>query len=110
MSTEAKILDPRALAAWSAEKMAKTTLHRSAHCLLGLNAFEPGQQHALHTHAGMEKIYLVLQGRGRFLLQDREEPMREGEILVAPEGVPHGVHNDSDERLLLLALLCPPPS
>lgn len=109
MSEKAQLLDPRALAGWSSEKMAKTTLHRSEHCLVGLNAFEPGQEHALHTHADMEKIYVVLEGRGSFLLEDGSEAMHAGQMMIAPAGVAHGVLNDSDARLLLLALLCPPP-
>jgi mannose-6-phosphate isomerase-like protein (cupin superfamily) len=78
--------------------------------LVGLNAFEPGQSHALHAHAGMDKIYQVLEGEGLFLLADRQLPARAGDLLVAPEGVPHGVHNTGTERLLVLAILAPGPA
>lgn len=91
------------------EKMGKATLFHSPRLLVGLNAFEPGQQHALHAHEGMDKVYHVLQGRGTFLLEGREVAMREGEMLVAPEGVPHGIRNDSDARLVVLAVLAPAP-
>jgi hypothetical protein len=40
--------------------MGKSTIYESAHLLVGLNAFEPGQSHALHAHAGMDKVYLVV--------------------------------------------------
>lgn len=104
-----KAIRPKELAKWSSEKMGKSTIFRSERVMVGLNAFEPGQEHALHAHEGMDKIYQVLEGHGTFLLEDREEPMEPGVLLVAPEGVPHGIRNSSDERLLVLAILTPAP-
>ena len=77
--------------------------------LVGLNAFEPGQEHRLHAHQGMDKVYHVLEGRGVFLLEDREVEMEAGMMLVAPDGVPHGIRNTSGDRLLVLAVLAPAP-
>jgi quercetin dioxygenase-like cupin family protein len=94
-------------AVFSPDKMGKTTLFSSSRLLIGLNAFEPGQAHALHSHAGMDKAYHVLEGEGVFLLEGRELPMRAGDLLVAPEGVPHGVRNPSTARLVVLAVLVP---
>jgi quercetin dioxygenase-like cupin family protein len=91
------------------EKMGKATLFQSERILVGLNAFEPGQEHALHAHAGMDKVYHVLAGRGRFLLGDREIEMEAGVMLVAPEGVPHGIRNTGEDRLIVLAILAPTP-
>ena len=77
--------------------------------LVGLNAFEPGQEHRLHGHAGMDKVYYVLAGSGVFLLEGREEPLAAGMMLIAPEGVLHGIRNTGAERLLVLAILAPSP-
>ncbi len=96
-------------AVFDAQKMGKSTLFRSERMLVGLNAFEPGQEHALHAHAGMDKVYQVLAGRGLFLLEDREIPMASGVLLVAPEGVAHGIRNTGTERLVVLAILAPSP-
>jgi gentisate 1,2-dioxygenase len=71
----------------------KATLFESPRLLVGLNAFEPGQLHELHAHQGMDKLYFVVDGDGMFLLEGRELPMRAGELMVAPEGVPHGIKN-----------------
>jgi len=103
------VLRPAEHAEWRADKMGKTTLFESARILVGLNAFEPGQRHALHAHAGMDKVYQVVEGEGVFLLDGRELPMRAGDLLVAPEGVPHGVRNPGPGRLLVLAILAPAP-
>jgi quercetin dioxygenase-like cupin family protein len=97
-------------ASYRADKMGKTTVFESARVLVGLNAFEPGQAHALHAHAGMDKVYQVIEGRGVFLLEGRDVAMAAGDLLVAPEGVPHGVRNDGPGRLLVLAILAPAPA
>ena len=103
------VIRPLAHAEWHADKMGKSTLYQSPRLLVGLNAFEPGQSHALHGHEGMDKVYQVVQGSGHFLLEGRELPMTAGDLLVAPPGVPHGVRNTSQERLLVLVFLSPAP-
>lgn len=100
---------PEDHAVYNDDKMGKSTIFQSERLLVGLNAFEPGQEHKLHAHAGMDKVYHVLAGRGVFLLEGREEPMEAGTMLVAPEGVPHGIRNTGGERLLVLAILAPSP-
>ncbi len=105
-----RVVRPSDHAEWRADKMGKATLFQSPHLLVGVNCFEPGQSHALHVHAGMDKMYFVVEGDGLFLLEGRELPMRAGDLLVAPDGVPHGVHNNSGARLLLLAVLAPGPT
>ena len=107
--THPEVIRPSEHAIYSPDKMGKSTLFQSQRLLVGLNAFEPGQSHALHAHAGMDKVYSVVEGHGVFLLADRELPMQAGDLLVAPEGVPHGVRNTGDSRLLVLAILAPAP-
>ena len=104
------VMRPAEHAEWRADKMGKSTLFESPRLLVGLNAFEPGQSHALHAHAGMDKLYWVVEGEGVFLLEGAELPMRTGDALVAPEGVPHGIRNTSRARLLVMAVLAPAPS
>lgn len=105
--SQALVLRTEEHATWSSTKMGKSTLYSSPHMLVGLNAFEPGQEHALHAHAGMDKVYQVLSGRGLLLLQDREIDLEPGMTVVAPGDVPHGLRNTGDERLLVLAVLAP---
>jgi mannose-6-phosphate isomerase-like protein (cupin superfamily) len=90
--------------------MGKATIFESPRLLVGLNAFERGQEHALHAHGGQDKVYLVLEGTGLFLLEGRELPMTAGDLLAAPDGVPHGVRNTGTGRLLVMAILAPAPT
>jgi mannose-6-phosphate isomerase-like protein (cupin superfamily) len=104
------VIRPSDHATYRSDKMGKSTIFESARLLVGLNAFEAGQSHALHAHADMDKVYSVVEGEGVFLLDDRELPMRAGDLLVAPEGIPHGVRNTGTGRLLVLAILAPAPA
>ena len=100
---------PEEHAVFAADKMGKSTIFRSDHIMVGLNAFEPGQEHPLHAHRGMDKVYQVLSGTGVFLLEHEEIPMEPGIMLVAPDGVSHGIRNTGDGRLIVLAVLSPAP-
>ena len=100
---------PEEHAVFNSEKMGKSTLFRSERVMVGLNTFEPGQEHALHAHAGMDKVYHVVSGSGVFLLEQEEIAMAPGVMLVAPEGVPHGIRNTGSDRLVVLAILAPAP-
>lgn len=57
----------------------------------------------------MDKVYQVIEGAGTFLLEGQELPMKAGDLLVAPAGIPHGVRNTSGARLLVLLILAPAP-
>ena len=103
------VVRPADHAVYSPEKMGKSTIFESPRLLVGLNAFEPGQAHALHAHAGQDKVYSVVEGEGLFLLNDEALPMRAGDLLVAPEGIAHGIRNTGTKRLLVLAILAPAP-
>jgi len=103
------VIQPSDHAPWRQDRMGKATLFQSPRMLVGLNAFEPGQLHALHAHAGMDKLYQVIEGEGALLLEGREAPMKVGDLVVAPEGVPHGIRNTSSARLLVLVILAPAP-
>jgi len=103
------VIKPAEHAEWRSDKMGKATLYESARLLVGLNGFEPGQSHTLHAHVGMDKLYYVLDGEGVFQLEGRELPMQAGDLLVAPDSVPHGVRNTGQRRLLVLAALAPAP-
>ena len=105
-----RVIRPADHAEWRADRMGKSTLFQSARLLVGLNAFEPGQAHALHAHTGLDKMYQVVEGEGVFLLDGRELPMQAGDLLVAPEGIAHGVRNTGTGRLLVLAVLAPAPA
>lgn len=102
-------LDWREHAGASLEKFYKTTLWQGDHMTVGLNCLEPGQTQSLHSHAGAEKFYFVLEGSGRFTVGDEEKDAGNGALIVAPAGIQHGVTNNGNARLSLLVVIAPPP-
>jgi mannose-6-phosphate isomerase-like protein (cupin superfamily) len=90
------------------EKFYKTTLWQGEHVMVGLNCLEPGQAQKIHAHEGADKFYFVLEGSGEFTVGDERRIARDGMLVVAPAGVPHGVANDGGGRLSLLVAIAPP--
>lgn len=91
------------------DKMAKIALASTPRAQVDLYGLEPGQSQKVHAHDGQDKVYVVLQGRGRFTLDGTEHALEAGEALIAAAGSQHGVTNDSGARLLLLVFVAPPP-
>jgi quercetin dioxygenase-like cupin family protein len=96
-------------AKFQADKMAKVALATTPRAQLDLYCLEPGQSQKVHSHDDQDKVYVVLEGRGRFTLGAEQQALEPGEALVARAGVPHGVANDSAGRLLVLVFVSPPP-
>jgi len=91
------------------EKMGKGTLAQGDSLFAGLNCFEPGQEHALHAHAGQDKLYVVLEGSGEVQVGEERQRLVAGDAAFAAAGVPHAIRNPGPERLVVLAVLAPPP-
>lgn len=92
-----------------ADKFFKTSLFQGEYVMIGLNCLEPGQVQATHDHPGADKAYVVMEGIGRFNIGDETLDQTSGSVVWAPAGVPHGVENVSDARLVLLVAIAPPP-
>jgi quercetin dioxygenase-like cupin family protein len=90
-------------------KFFKSTLFQSEQLLLGLNCLEPGQEQHVHTHAGQDKFYFVVEGTGTFTVGDEVREAGEGWTVWAPAEVPHGVTNTGTQRLVLLVGIAPAP-
>ena len=100
---------PLRRAVFAAEKMGKASLFAGSQMMVGLNAFEPGQEHAAHRHAGMDKLYQVLAGSGEILLGDEVHLVKAGALVFAPADLTHGVRNTGGGQLVLLVVMAPPP-
>jgi mannose-6-phosphate isomerase-like protein (cupin superfamily) len=101
------IIDWREHAGSKAEKFYKSTLWQGEHVMLGINCLEPQQTQQVHAHEGADKFYFVLEGRGHFAIEEREEDAGTGMLVLAPAGVSHGVTNPGNERLSLLVGIAP---
>ena len=91
------------------DRMARIGLATTERSQLDLYCVAPGQSQRAHTHADQDKIYYVLEGRGRFTLGKEMLALGAGEALVARSGVEHGLVNDGTDPLLILVVVTPPP-
>ena len=96
-------------AVFSDRKMGKSELLRGRQVFAGLNCFLPGQTHSLHTHAGQDKLYFVLEGRGNVTVGPKTDPVEAGDLVLAREGVEHALENPGPGKLVVLTVMSPPP-
>lgn len=92
------------------EKMVKAGLFATERLYYDLYCLEPGQAQKVHSHAGSDKVYLVLEGRAMVAIGDEERELAPDECVLAAAGQPHGVRNASSERVVLLVVTTPPPA
>lgn len=102
-------IDVKERAKFNADKMTKVALAATPRALLDLYCLEPGQEQKPHAHDGQDKIYVMLQGQARVTLDAQEETLEAGQAVVAASGVPHGIRNATDQRVLVLVVVTPPP-
>lgn len=95
---------------FKAEKMQKIPLFDSEKMFFDLYCLLPDQFQKVHSHAGEDKVYVVLEGEGYFDIGGEQETLQAGEAVIARAGEPHGVSNKTSEKLVLLVTMSPRPS
>ena len=95
---------------FSEQKMKKNALFDSPHLFYDAYCLLPGQSQKVHAHEGSDKVYFVLQGKGRFTVGEEERDIGEGNAVIARAGDPHGVRNETQENLVVLVTMAPRPS
>jgi mannose-6-phosphate isomerase-like protein (cupin superfamily) len=95
---------------FSSEKMRKINLFETPNFFCDLYCLEPGQEQKVHAHRDEDKIYLVLDGRGSFVVGEETRELAANQIVLAPAGQPHGVKNTSHANLTLLVFMTPNPN
>jgi len=99
----------RRLERFSAEKMAKVNLFESPRFFCDLYCLRPGQAQKVHSHAANDKVYFVLRGEVKATVGEESRTLREGELVLAAAGEPHGVSNESGEEAVCLVFMAPHP-
>ena len=92
------------------DNMSKNNIVQTPRFFLDVYCFEPGQEQKGHVHAGQDKLYLVLEGQGRFHVGSASHILGPGQGTLAPAGEEHGVLNEGKDRLRVLVFVVPPSS
>lgn len=104
-----QVVDLERLRVFDPTKMRKNNAFETRLFFCDVYCLEPGQSQAPHAHAGSDKVYVVLEGEGTFLVGSEHESLESGQAVLAPAGEPHGVTNDGPERLVCLVFMAPHP-
>lgn len=88
-------------AKFSKEKHVGTVVAQGAHSRTTVWALEAGQTIHPHSHDG-DHLWVVMEGKGRFLTDATETLVEAGSIVFAPEGEPHGMA--ADTRLVFVSV------
>jgi quercetin dioxygenase-like cupin family protein len=70
---------------------------------------EPGEAPPIHVHPDAEQVFYILEGHGELGIgPDAAErhPLRVGDFVRTPPGVPHAVSCVGDSRLVYLSIDC----
>ncbi|MCL2605585.1 MAG: cupin domain-containing protein [Defluviitaleaceae bacterium] len=66
---------------------------------------EPGASLDLHRHEEEMESFYVAKGTCRVRDNEADAVLREGDMLITPDGQTHAVYNESDEPAELIALI-----
>ena len=63
------------------------------HLNVSLTVLHPGKETSGHSHEGAEEVYNFADGEGKMKLEEKEFPVKKGDIVIIPGGVFHKVFN-----------------
>jgi len=59
----------------------------------------PQKEFVAHYHEDMQEIFMILNGEAKFIINDKEETVRKGDIVVVPIKRVHSMKNETDEAI-----------
>ena len=59
----------------------------------------PGSSISVHKHEGDDEIYYIAEGKGKMIVNDKEEEVSEGDTILTKSGSTHGLVNDIKSNL-----------
>ena len=66
---------------------------------------EPGCSLGCHEHHGESETYYILSGEGLYQDNDRQYPVKTGDVTYCADGGAHGLQNTGDSDLKSIALI-----
>ena len=67
----------------------------------------PDKTVSLHVHTGKVEYWFIVEGEGRVRIGETHLDVREGDVVVTPPTVPHGLTNTGTEPLVFLNIVQP---
>ncbi len=78
--------------------------------MINIVSVEPGSGKFKHAHAGADTVFVFLEGKGEYLLdEEKSRSVKAGDIAIAVAGQIHGTQNTADRPLRYLCVEGPLP-
>lgn len=61
-----------------------------------------------HSHPHGEEVVYIIHGTGRALVDGEVAPIREGSLVLFPQGKAHMLHNTGEEEMKVICFFAPP--
>jgi quercetin dioxygenase-like cupin family protein len=90
-------------------KMQKINLFETPRFFCDVYCLEPGQAQKPHRHQDADKVYAVLEGSVRAQVGEESATLAEGDTVLAPAGLDHGLENPGPGRAAVLVFMAPRP-
>ena len=80
----------------------------AAHCSACVIRVAPGEKvRPAHSHPLGEEVIYIIRGSGRVLVAGEVAPVREGSVVLFPQGAVHMLHNTSSEEMKVVCFFAP---
>ncbi len=77
------------------------TLVQNSLVSVTLFSFDKGEEISTHA-AGGDALVTVLEGKGKFTIDNEEYILNEGESIIMPKDIPHAVYGEEQFKMLLI--------
>lgn len=82
---------------------------QSARCSCCVIRVAPGDKvRPAHSHPNGEEVIYIIRGSGRVLVEGEVEAVREGSVVLFPQGAVHMLHNTGAEEMKVVCFWAPP--
>jgi oxalate decarboxylase/phosphoglucose isomerase-like protein (cupin superfamily) len=75
---------------------------------MGIVLLDPGKEHAMHNHLGVEEILYIISGEGEQTVEDEHRKVGPGTLIHIPPGVFHATINSGWDQMKIIAIYAPP--
>jgi len=101
-----KALEMESLVTYQEGQVVSRTLAQGKNMSLTLFAFDKGEEISSHSSGGDAMVY-ILDGEADITIADKTYPVKKGETIVMPQGIPHALLAREQFKMLLVVVFKP---
>jgi len=86
----------------------RRVLYTAKHTQLVLMSLKPGEDIGMEVHGDVDQFFRFEKGNGKVIIDGNEYIVKDGDVIIVPEGAQHNVINTSDTDALKMYTLYSP--